>query len=198
MWADNTINTSSSRTSFVKSRVGLLMQPQDLFCNRSSSFSALWSIEAIVSEGDIFAHLTVKCGKWWLTKLSLLNPEGLTSELYYSVCFRGGINQVKGSQNFVAKDANTILIQSDLGFAGWCWVTHFSSQANKPSYLAARTGRCNLREVTSWQMCCVRVFRSFYWLKQNVGGNEACPHQWCSLFFFNDTPQFYCENQRVS
>lgn len=31
-------------------------------------------------------------------------------------------------------------------------------------------------------MCCVRVFQSFYWLKQNVGGNEACPHQWCSLF----------------
>lgn len=128
---------------------------------------------------------------------SLLNPEGLMSELYYSVCYRGGIIQVKGSQNFVAKDANTILIQSDLGFAGWCWVTHFSSQANKPSYLAARTGRCNLREVTSWQMCCVRVFRSFYWLKQNVGGNEVCPHQWCSLVF-NDTPQFYCENQRVS
>lgn len=50
-----------------------------------------------------------------LSSLSLLNPEGLTSELHYSVCYRGGIIQVKGSQNFVAKDANTILFSLILG-----------------------------------------------------------------------------------
>lgn len=81
------------------------MQPQDLFCNRSCSCSALRPIEA-VSGADISAHLTVKCECKMVTNLYGLNPEGPASELDYSVCYRGDIYmfniiiQVRDSQKF--------------------------------------------------------------------------------------------------